>query len=193
MSNSNISTMADHLRQCADFLSSSQAQTCKDIRVIARLKEQVFAQQRLFNNRQSPGSHCMPEYNTPPPHNLPSGAQMSIAHFTDRTSVAQQESSDSDLAKWMFHCKIPHSTVDEPYFKKFVNGLKKSYKVPGRTKVSTTLLKKEYATLQAELLTAIDGASSVTMTLDGWCKSQVGAGLRCCSILCIGLQQACGQ
>lgn len=167
MSHSNVSTMADHLRRCSDFLSSSQAQTCKDPEVVRILLERALLKQR------TPGADPMPVIKPP------AGGQASISHFTDRISVAHSESIDDSLGDMFFQCGLPHTLVEHPLFKKFCHRLKPTYKVPGRTKLSTAMLDKKHAALQAELLAQLASASSVTLTTDSWCKSQVGACLRC--------------
>ncbi|XP_050307479.1 uncharacterized protein LOC126744161 [Anthonomus grandis grandis] len=86
------------------------------------------------------------------PTNTPSGKQRQlkqsrkITKYIDVLRENEDEKIDLALAKFIFGCNLPFRVVESPLFKNFIRTIRPAYvdHIPGRKKLSTTLLQTCY-------------------------------------------------
>jgi len=70
----------------------------------------------------------------------------SVLHkYASRMTKERATELDIRLVRWLIHANIPLSFVENPHFKEFCASLDPTYCVPGRTKVTETILPMIYA------------------------------------------------
>lgn len=72
------------------------------------------------------------------------------------------------FAEALFASAIPFSTFERPEWNEFFRRLRPAFKIPGRTALSSSLLKACYEQVQHNVLQLIASAESVCLLSDGW-------------------------
>lgn len=86
--------------------------------------------------------------------------------FIDKISKAEIDEVNDKLSNFFFGCNIPLQVVESDHFKKFVESLRPSYKLPGRKLLSTTLLDRSYQKCKDTASAFISDES--VLLIDGW-------------------------
>ncbi|XP_015120960.1 uncharacterized protein LOC107043818 [Diachasma alloeum] len=89
-------------------------------------------------------------------------------------------SVDLALAEFFFGCNVPFNVVESDLFKRFVNSLNPSYRVPSRKKLATKLLNKVHTQVieKQKYTVAINGV----LLIDGWKNSSANTKNVVCTI-----------
>lgn len=93
---------------------------------------------------------------------------MTLHSFIDSVTDRQQKQLEEHCARAIYSSCSPLSTTENKQFQHFIHLLRPSFKLPGRKKLSTTLLDKEYKKIYKAVLGKISQAESLTLLCDGW-------------------------
>jgi hypothetical protein len=89
--------------------------------------------------------------------------------WVDKCSISQNAELDLLLAKAFYSGGIPHSFVDNPEFRKFLNHIRPAYRPPNRQRLSGGLLDSVHAQVSKQVEQKIrEEAGRLTLTTDGW-------------------------
>src|SRR6218665_508589 len=78
------------------------------------------------------------------------------------------KSLQEELAKAVYSSGAPLAMVSSPYWKKFIEKLRPSFKLPTRHKISGKLLDKVYDEMQSDVMNKISESESLSIISDGW-------------------------
>lgn len=89
--------------------------------------------------------------------------------FVDTMKLREKEKVHIALAKFFFGCNISFSVIESVHFKKFIQTIRPSYKLPCRKTLSTVLLDKVHEEI---LVNNKNNASPyASLLIDGWKNS----------------------
>lgn len=96
------------------------------------------------------------------------------------STSTDSDSIDMDLAEFFFGCNISFNVIDSDLFRRFINNLNPSYKIPTRKKLATKLLEKVHTKIIEKLkyVVPINGV----LLIDGWKNSSANTKNVVCTI-----------
>lgn len=101
-------------------------------------------------------------------------ADREYREHTDESEVKKHkhEIVDEALLRFVVKSSLPFRVVEQETFKELFSKLDRSYKIPSRYKLSTTLLDNEYSRLINSIKIELSDCESVSLSSDIWTSSQ---------------------